>query len=107
MLRVLAALTVAVSLVACDAVSTVTEGAQQAKAVEGELEQSLGLKPQVGFNWMNGRLRSVTVTFPRIHEAKSLRELTETVRTVVVGQFKQTPDQIVVGFVLRTAAEGK
>ena len=107
MLRLLSIITLALGLVACDAVSTAKEGAQQAKAVEGELEQPVGLKPQVGFNWVNGRLRSVTVLFPRIHETKSLRELTQTVRTVVGSQFKQTPDQIVVSFVLRPGAEGK
>jgi hypothetical protein len=107
MLRLVTIITLALGLVACDAVSTVKEGAQQAKAVEGELEQSVGLKPQVGFNWVNGRLRSVDVVFPRIHETKSLRELMETVRTVVGNQFKQTPDRIVVSFVLRSGAEGK
>jgi adenylosuccinate lyase len=107
MLKLITITLLVLGLAACDAVSTMQEGAQQAKGVEAELEQSVGLKPQVGFNWVNGRLRSVNVMFPRIHETNSLRELTETVRTAIASQFKQTPDQIVVGFVLRTGADGK
>jgi hypothetical protein len=90
----------AISLVACDAVSTVTEGFNQAKAVASDLEESTGVKPEVGFNWNNGRLVSVTVAFPSLYEAKPLRELAETTRTSVTRQFKQTPDNIVLAFSL-------
>ena len=58
------------------------------------------MKPQVGFNWNNGRLVSVTVAFPRIYDAKPLRELAETIRASVQKQFKQTPDNIVLAFSL-------
>jgi hypothetical protein len=104
MLRTIAALILALNLTACDAVNTVTEGFQHARAVERDLESSTGLKPQVGFNWHNGRLLSVTVQFPRLYDAKPLRELAPVVRTAVESQFKQKPDQIVVSFAL--GAEG-
>ena len=51
MSRVLAILVIALGLAACDSVNTVTEGFKQARAVENELQESTGLKPQVGFNW--------------------------------------------------------
>ena len=105
MSRVLAMLVIALGLAACDSVSTVTEGFKQARAVETELQQSTGLKPQVGFNWNNGRLVSVTVIYPRLHE-KPLPDLAEAVRSAVSHAFKQTPEAIVLGFTLEKA-QGK
>jgi hypothetical protein len=83
MFRVAALLAFAIGLAACDAVNTVTEGFKYAKAVEADVEQATGVKPQVGFNWTNGRLVSVTVAFPRIYDAKPLGELADTIRTSV------------------------
>ena len=90
----------AMSLAACDAVNTVTEGYSHAKAVESDLEESTGIRPQVGFNWSNWRLVSVTVAFPLVYEAKPLNELAEATRKSVSSQFKQTPDNIVLAFSL-------
>jgi hypothetical protein len=100
MFKVAAILIFAIGLVACDAVDTVTEGFKHAKAVENDIQESTGLKPQVGFNWSNGRLVSVTVQFPRIYDSKSLRELAEMIRASVSKQFKQTPGNIVLAFLV-------
>ncbi len=100
MFRIAALLAFTISLAACDAVSTVTEGFKYAKAVEADVEHATGVKPQVGFNWNNGRLTSVTVAFPRLYDAKPLPELAETIRTSVKAQFKQTPENIVLAFSL-------
>ena len=100
MFKIAAILVFTISLAACDAFSTVTEGFKYAKAVESDVEEATGVKPQVGFNWNNGRLVSVTVAFPRIYGAKPLRELAETIRASVRKQFKQTPDNIVIAFSL-------
>lgn len=100
MFKIAAILAFTISLAACDAFSTVTEGFKYAKAVESDVEEATGVKPQVGFNWNNGRLVSVTVAFPRIYDAKPLRELAETIRASVQKQFKQTPDNIVIAFSL-------
>jgi hypothetical protein len=100
MFRIAVAFIIALTLASCDAVSTLKEGFQQAKAVESDLEQSTGVKPQVGFNWSNGRLVSVTVAYPRIFESKPLRELADAIRVAVGKEFKQTPDNIVVAFSL-------
>jgi hypothetical protein len=101
MFKIAAALVFALSLAACDAVNTATEGFSHAKAVESDLERATGIRPKVGFNWSNGRLISVTVEFPRIYESKQLGELAETVRASVSTQFKQTPENIVLAFSLR------
>jgi hypothetical protein len=100
MFKIAAILVFTISLAACDAFSTVTEGFKYAKAVESDVEEATGVKPQVGFNWNNGRLVSATVAFPRIYDAKPLRELAETIRASVRKQFKQTPDNIVIAFSL-------
>jgi hypothetical protein len=93
-----------VGLTACDVISTLREGWQYAKAVETELEASTGMKPQVGFNWRNGRLVTVTVTFPRIDEAKPLHEIADAVRRSVISHFKQTPGNIVLAFSIGTGS---
>jgi hypothetical protein len=100
MLRIALALAFAIGLAACDAVNTVTEGFSHAKAVESELEQSTGIRPQVGFNSSNGRLVSVTVSFPRVYDGKPLGELAEAVRKSVTTQFKQMPENLVLAFAL-------
>jgi hypothetical protein len=106
MLRTLAILIFAVNLAACDAVTTVTEGYKQAQAVERTVEQSTGIKPRVGFNWNNGRLASVTVSFAGVDENKPLRELAEPVRAAVMKEFKQTPETIVLAFSLGRVQPG-
>jgi hypothetical protein len=100
MFRITACLVLIVSLAACDAISTLTDGLKYAQAVESDLEATTGIKPEVGFNWKNGRLVQVTVTFPRLYDAKPLREVAETVRAAVGKEFKQTPGKIVLSFEL-------
>ena len=88
----------AIMLAGCDALSTVTEGVKQSKAVAADLEQAIGVKPEVGFNWHNGRLVSVTVQFPRLYEDKPLNQIAGLVRETVAKDFKQTPERIVLAF---------
>ncbi len=106
MIRIAAILAVAVSLAACDMFSTLIDGWKYTKAVEADLAVSIGMKPQVGFNWRNGRLVRVTVTFPRLYEAKPLREVAEIVRRSVASNFKQTPDDIDLAFSLGRTSPG-
>ena len=106
MSKVLAILIVALTLASCDAVNTVTEGFKEARAVETDLESSTGLKPQVGFSWNNGRLTTVTVMFPRIHDGKPLPALADAVRTAVAKEFKQAPENIILGFSLGKGSPG-
>jgi hypothetical protein len=98
MLRIAAALVVMLALAACDAVNTLTDGLNHARAVEKDLEGSTGVKPNVGFNWSNGRLVQVTVSYPRLVESKPLHDLAAAARAAVAQEFKQTPENIVLAF---------
>jgi hypothetical protein len=100
MLRIIAIFVIALTLAGCDAVNTVTEGAAHARAVESDLEKATGVKPGVGFNWNNGRLTSVTVQYPKLVQSPLLGDLAKTVRASVESQFKQTPENIVLAFVI-------
>jgi hypothetical protein len=100
MLRSIGILILLFGLAGCDLFDTLTNGIAQAQAVGSSLEKATGLKPEVGFNWKNGRLRQVTVTFPRLDETRSLHDWAATVRAEVAKQFKQTPDDIVLSFSL-------
>ena len=100
MRRALAIVVLAAALAGCGVVSLFSDGLKYVKATEAELERVIGVKPQVGFNWNNGKLRLVTVTFPSLYEAKPLGELAATVRSVVVKEFKEAPDSIVLAFSL-------
>jgi hypothetical protein len=105
MLRIAAILALAVSVAACgDFVATMTDGFNQAKAVEAELEQSTGAKARVGFNSHNGKLTSVTVMFPELYESKPLSELAEIARSAVRKNFKQAPGAIILGFAVPAEA---
>ena len=104
MRKIIAIIVLASGLAACGAISTLLNGFKYAKAVESDLEQTTGLKPGVGFNWHNGRLVLVTVTFPKLYDAKPLRELAEVVRTSVRKQFQQAPEDIQLGFSLGATA---
>ena len=106
MVRVAALLVLALGLAGCDMISTLVDGFKFAGAVETDLEGSTGMRPEVGFNWSNGRLVTVTVTFPRIDEKRPLPELAETVRHAVTSHFRQTPNDIVLGFSLGKSGSG-
>jgi hypothetical protein len=98
--KAIAILVLATGLAGCDVVDLISQGMTYSKAVAADLEGTTGAKPEVGFNWHNGSLQSVTVTFPKVYVGKPLDELAGTVREVVAKEFKQTPDTIVLGFPL-------
>jgi hypothetical protein len=98
MFRIATALIFVLALTACSAIDTMTEGLKHIKAVESDLEGSTGVRPQVGFNWNNGRLVSVTVQYPRLVESKSLSGLAEAARAAISREFKEMPENIVLAF---------
>lgn len=100
MFRAVVIIALCFALSGCDALGALKDGLQHAQAVEGDLEQSTGVRPQVGFNWRNGRLASVTVMFPSLYQTKPLGDLAGLVRETVTREFKQTPDAIVLSFAL-------
>lgn len=107
MLRLAAIVAVAIGLAACGAIDTMVDGLKHSRAVESNLETSMGTKPAVGFNWSNGRLLVVNVTFPRLLENKPLGELAETVRAAVEKEFTQKPEHIVLAFSLGKSGPDK
>jgi hypothetical protein len=100
MYKAFAVLIVAGSLAACGMISSLVDGIKLAKAVESDLKDMTGVKPEVGFNWSNGRLMTVTVTFPQLYESQPLHELAGTVRIAIAKEFKQAPENIVLAFAL-------
>jgi hypothetical protein len=101
--KAIATVVLAAGLAACGVIDTLVGGFKYAKAVENDLEQQTGSRPGVGFNWNNGRLTSVSVTFPRLIDTKPVRELADAVRAAVGKEFKQTPENIVLAFSLKAA----
>jgi hypothetical protein len=104
MRKIIAIIVLACSLAACGMISTLVDGFKHARAVASDLEQATGVKPEVGFNWHNGRLIRVSVGFPKVYDAKPLRELADLVRGSVRKQFEQTPEDIELGFSLGATA---
>ena len=104
MVRLIAILAVAVGVAGCDMIKSATNAFKYAEAAATELEAATGVKPVVGFNWNNGRLTDVTVTYPHLLEGKPLRELSETVRATVAKEFNQEPGRIVLSFVVQKPA---
>src|SRR3982074_1720139 len=96
--KTVAIIVLAAGLAACGVIDALVDGLKYAKAVETDLEQETGSRPGVGFNWNNGRLTSVSVTFPGLVETKPVRELADTVRAAVAKEFKQTPETIGLAF---------
>jgi hypothetical protein len=99
--KVIIIVALAAGLAGCGVAEVISNGLAYSSAVETDLMQATGVKPQVGFNWNNGSLRSVTVTFPQLYAGKPLGELADTVRTVVAREFKETPDTIVLAFAMK------
>ncbi len=100
MVRLAAIIALALALAGCDFVNTAKDAFKYAQATAADLETTTGLKPNVGFNWTNGRLVQVTVTYPRLLEGKPMPELVEAVRAAIRKEFKQEPDNIVLAFVV-------
>jgi hypothetical protein len=105
--RLIVVILLAVGLASCDMISVLMDGLKYSKAVEDDLERATGVKPKVGFNWTNGNLEVVTVTFPRVFDAKPLNELAEDIRAAVKKEFKQTPEEIILGFSLNATTSGR
>jgi hypothetical protein len=99
--KAIAVVALAASLAGCGAVDLISSGLKYAKAVETDMKEATGERPEVGFSWRNGSLKSVTVTFLRVYAGKPLAELAGAVREVVAKDFKQTPDTIVLAFELK------
>ncbi len=97
-LRLVSVLVLASALAACGPIDAMKEGFVHSEAVSAELEKTVGTKSVVGFDWNNGVLTSVNVTFQGIPPNLTLAEIVEKSRQAIAADFKQTPRQIFVGF---------
>ncbi len=100
-LRSLAMASIAVILAACGPYDTLKEGWAHSQAVSAKLEKTLGVKSFVGFNWSNGSLTSVNVTFEGMPANMPLADIVEKSRQAISAEFKQVPAQVVVGFSIK------
>jgi hypothetical protein len=90
----------ALALSGCGAISTLTHGFRQAEATAEDLQAALGLKPAVGFDWHNGVLTSVNVTFSERPTGKTLDEIAAAARAAVAKEFEQKPTEIHLTFAI-------
>ncbi|MCG2594474.1 hypothetical protein LZ009_16980 [Ramlibacter sp. XY19] len=95
------ALVFALCLSGCDAFDTVREGYAHSQAVSTRLEKAVGVKSFVGFNWNNGTLTSVSVTFERVPADVQLPAIVKLATEAVAAEFKQKPKQVVIGFAVQ------
>lgn len=96
--RFLALLMLIVTITACDAVDSMKEGFAHSQAVSDKLEKTVGLKSFVGFEWNNGSLTSVTVTFQGLPPDGALSDISVKAKQAIAAEFKQTPKQILISF---------
>ena len=88
----------ALMVAGCSAVSTMKEGFKHTQEVADDLEKAIGKKPLVGFNWNNGALTSVTVTFDGIPAGRTTEEIAALSRSSISARFRQEPQNIVIAF---------
>jgi hypothetical protein len=89
-----------VLLAACGPIDSLKEGFAHSQAVSTRLEKSVGLKSFVGFNWSNGVLTSVNVTFQGLPAQTGLSEIADKSKQAIVEEFKQAPRQVVIAFAI-------
>jgi hypothetical protein len=87
-------------LAGCDIANSMKDGLKCSELAAKDLEKNIGIKPFVGFNWNNGTLTTVSVTFPSIPSSKQLEEISQLVEKSVKYNFKQEPEQIVISFTI-------
>jgi len=100
--RVPSTISVVLALAGCGPVDTLKEGLAHSQAVSESLEKTLGVKPFVGFNWSNGTLASVSLTFQGIPANVPLTDIVDKSERAVAAEFKQLPPQVLISFALKT-----
>lgn len=89
---------VALLAAGCNVVDTMKEGFRHSQDVADDLEKAVGVKPFVGFNWANGTLTNVSVTFEGVPSGRSTEEIVSLSRRAIGTHFKQQPKQIVISY---------
>ena len=99
-IRSIPSIALALLLTACGPIDSLKEGFNHSEAVSAELEKSIGVKASVGFNWDNGSLTSVSVTFQGLPSDIGLADIAAKAKAAVIAEFKQTPRQVVIAFAI-------
>ena len=74
-----------------------TELEGQSFATANALQNDLGVKPNIGWNYYNGKLTNVNVTFDfEKVELLTVGQLESRVRAAVTSNFKDKPQRIVI-----------
>jgi hypothetical protein len=100
MRSIILVLVLTAALTGCGAIDTMTEGFKHSEEVAVDLEQSVGSKPFVGFNWSNGLLVDVSISFDGIPSGKSIEQIAQMSKQSVSARFKQSPKHVVISFVM-------
>lgn len=99
-MRTLVVFATIAALSGCSAVDTMKEGFTHAEEVSTDMEKAVGSRPFVGFNWSNGSLTSINITFDGIPEGKSTPEIADLAKRSIASHFKQEPKRVVISFSL-------
>jgi hypothetical protein len=83
---------------ACGVVDDVRQGVDRMGAVSASLERTIGARPQVGFQYHNGALATVSVTYDTLPAGRSLEEIIRVSADAVKAEFKESPKSLIIGF---------
>ena len=97
-MKTLAVIAFLVALSACSVIDTLKDGFTHAEEVSTDMEKAVGSRPLVGFNWSNGSLTNITITFDGIPEDKSTSEIADLARQSIAHRFKQEPKRVIISF---------
>ncbi|KAB8314248.1 hypothetical protein SD81_038780 [Tolypothrix campylonemoides VB511288] len=84
----------------CGMVESAHDAIRDAEAVSGDLERATGVRPQVGFQWNNGRYTNVTVVYEGIPAGHHAQDIATIARRAVALRFGEAPEQITLSFVV-------
>jgi len=96
--KILTASLLALLLSACNVASSLNEGVSHAELAATEIGKRIGNKPKIGFQYMNGELRSVTVVF-QVTPTIPVDEIEKVARKEVIEAFRAEPGTLVLSFV--------
>jgi hypothetical protein len=98
--RHLRVLLLASALTGCNAIDAVKDGMAHAQEVATDMEQAVGAKPTVGFNWINGDLSTVNITFADALPKMPVEQIVQLGRAAAARRFHQAPAHLVVSFMV-------
>ena len=90
-------ITLAILLAGCDMASTIKDGVEKSNAVAELISKDCGTKPEVGFNYFNGQLSTVTIQFKSMPQ-KNMVELQTIAKKEVKAAFGAEPDNLIIAF---------